>query len=508
MLKNYNELLLNRSEIRKTADRDKGFRDEVVARCEEDSIYWCNNFATTYDPRTKNRDLPFILFPKQIELVRWIEDLLEDEDDGAIEKSRDMGVSYTTLVPVVLYRWLFHEFNAKIGSRKEELVDRSDDPDALFWKIDYNLRKLPKWMLPEGFDWKQHRTYMRLSRPDNSNTITGESANEDFGRAGRYNLTLLDELGFWNWAKSSWEACGESATTRLAISTPPKTGRASQFYKIVKSGKTKVFTFHYKEDPRKDIEWESKQRAKKTTEEFERELNISYSGSLQGTVYGVQFNLCQFKDLTYDPLLPLFTSWDFGLDATSIIWLQWQQKVDKWRLIDSYEGHNIDVGFYIPFVTGVVKSGSTYDYTEADLKKITEHKGWKGATHFGDPDVNKRSYQTKGTISTRQVLQKGGVYVQAKPWAGRTHYDLRQKTLLFLKKLTIDENKNELFCDAIRNSRYPERQETSQTTTPITKPIHDWTSHFRTALEYMADNAPEVRRQEKPTRKRKSIWER
>ncbi len=40
------------------------------------------------------------------------------------------------------------------------------------------------------------------------------------------------------------------------------------------------------------------------------------------------------------------------------------------------------------------------------------------------------------------------------------------------------------FISAIQNSRYPERSEGSQSTSPIYKPIHDWTSHYRTALEY------------------------
>ena len=40
------------------------------------------------------------------------------------------------------------------------------------------------------------------------------------------------------------------------------------------------------------------------------------------------------------------------------------------------------------------------------------------------------------------------------------------------------------FASAIANARYPERSETSQSTSVQNKPIHDWTSHFRTALEY------------------------
>ena len=51
---------------------------------------------------------------------------------------------------------------------------------------------------------------------------------------------------------------------------------------------------------------------------------------------------------------------------------------------------------------------------------------------------------------------------------------------------------------AILNARYPERKESSQSTKPFELPIHDWTSHYRTALEYfvtyMDENKPAQRR--------------
>lgn len=464
----------------------------ILEKCKEDPVYWCNNFAFTFDPRQEfyqERNLPFFLFDFQEELVEWVDALLETRQDGVIEKSRDVGASYTLLVPIVLHHWLFREFNAKIGSRVESYVDKTDDPDSLFWKIDYNLKRLPKWMLPEGFDFSKHRTYMRLSRPDNENTITGESANENFARAGRSNLVLFDELGFWPFAKSSWESAGESTTTRLAISTPAPTGRSSFFYKLVQSGKAVKFTFHYTKDPRKDDKWVERQRAKKSGEEFERELNISYQGSLENTVYASQFNQCEIRRIQYNPSLPLFISWDFGLDGTAIQWYQWNHSTDHWYLIDTYENSNQDIEYFVPFITGNIISAH-YVYSLKDIEKIREHKEWKAATHFGDPDVAKRSYQM-GAISTQEILNKHGIYVQTKSWANKTHYDQKQKTLLFLKKLSVDSENNEYFIDCIRNAKYPERSETSQSTSPIKQPIHDWTSHHRSCLEYMADNAPD-----------------
>ncbi len=504
------KILDERIETNARANKDMGFRKEVLFKCLEDSVYWCNNFAWTFDPRQEffaNRNLPFILFPEQVEYVRWIEILLRNNDDGLIEKSRDMGISYATLIPIVLYRFLFHEFNAKLGSRIESYVDKPGDPDSLFWKIKYNLRRQPKWMLPEEFSHETHITYMKVSRPDNSNTITGESANENFARAGRNNLTVFDELAFWPWSKASWESSGESTTTRLAISTPPPIGRDSFFYKLGMSGRVRKFTFHYKDDPRKDKKWEEKQKKKKTEEEFERELNISYEGSLENTVYARDFNRCEFGKFEYIPALPLYIAWDFGLDGVAIQWYQWDSNYDKWYLIDSYFNSDKDIGFYVPFITGDIEMG--YNYEDNDLMKIQEHRKWKkNAIHYGDPDVAKRSLLSK--LSTKQFLQQKGIYLQSQPWGNKTHYDMKQKTVQFFKKLSIDEDNNEFFCESIRLSRYPERQETSQNVTPITKPIHNIYSHHRSALEYMADNVP-IRVKSKPIEKyyeRRSIYER
>lgn len=484
---NYKEKLEKRILIKKNCEVDLSFRKEVLEKCFTDSVFWCDNFAYTFDPREENRNLPFILWDKQIEYVRWVERLLREKQDGLIEKSRDVGVSYTTLIPVVLYQWLFGDFNALIGSRVESKVDKSDDPDALFWKLDYNLRRLPEWMLPEGFDWNKHRTYMRLSRPDNENVITGESSNPNFGRAGRYNLALFDEMGFWQNAKSSWESSGSSSPTRLAISTPPESGKSSYFYKLRQSGRCSLFTFHYKSDPRRDEKWETEQRSKQSNEEFERERNISYSGSTEGRVYATQFNLVPQGKYPYDPRKPLYVSWDFGLDGVAIQWYQWDITIDKWYKIDSYFNTNQDIQFYVPLVTGQIISDRTYNYTDDDLEKIRVHRGWQNATHFGDPDVKKRSLLDKQ--STRGLLAKFGIHVQCKEWAGRTHYDMRQKALLFMKKLSVDET-DDFFLESMMQSRYPERNENSQATTPIQNPVHDIYSHHRSCFEYMADNVP------------------
>lgn len=52
----------------------------------------------TFDPRNAERGLPtnfpFVLFPKQIELVNWVNARWKSRDDGVIEKSRDIGMTW------------------------------------------------------------------------------------------------------------------------------------------------------------------------------------------------------------------------------------------------------------------------------------------------------------------------------------------------------------------------------------------------------------------------------
>lgn len=43
------------------------------------------------------------------------------------------------------------------------------------------------------------------------------------------------------------------------------------------------------------------------------------------------------------------------------------------------------------------------------------------------------------------------------------------------------------FVASMQNSRYPERNETSQSTSMNINPVHDASSHFRTSFEYLVN---------------------
>ncbi len=154
--------------------------------------HWCN----TYDPRKvgsgTSPNMPFVLFPKQKELIVWFNSLVQDQENGLIEKSRDMGATWCACAFSV-WLWVFHP-GASVGwgSRKQDLVDRLGDPDSIFEKIRMLVRGLPSFLKPDGLNDKEHLTFMKCINPSNGATITGE-AGDNIGRGGRKLLYFKDE---------------------------------------------------------------------------------------------------------------------------------------------------------------------------------------------------------------------------------------------------------------------------------------------------------------------------
>jgi len=112
--------------------------------------HWCD----TYDPRNAADDsklsrMPLVLFERQKDLVRFVVDMINNGENGLVEKSRDMGASWVCCA-LSVWLWLFKD-SAAIGwgSRKEQYVDAIGDPKSLLEKIRMILNGLPKELLPK-----------------------------------------------------------------------------------------------------------------------------------------------------------------------------------------------------------------------------------------------------------------------------------------------------------------------------------------------------------------------
>lgn len=240
-----------------------------------------NDWGCTYDPRNAERGIdttmPFLLFPKQREYIDWLHARWNGREDGLVEKSRDMGISWLC-VAFAAWMWVFHDGTAiGFGSRKEDYVDKLGDPDSLFWKARTFIELLPAEFKPAGFDAQKHAPFMRIINPQSGSVIKGE-AGDNIGRGGRSSIYFKDESAFYERPAAIDAALSQTTNCQIDVSTP--NGEGNPFWKKRHGGRIKVFVFDWRDDPRKDQAWYDKQVATRDPVTIAQEIDRNYSASV------------------------------------------------------------------------------------------------------------------------------------------------------------------------------------------------------------------------------------
>lgn len=230
-------------------------RIKELSLCVADPIYWFKHYVRTYDPRNiVNPYTPMELWPRQEELIEFLLERIRNQEPCVIEKSRDVGVSWT-LCGFFLWMWQFVDgFAGGMGSRKLEYVDKKGDPKTLFEKFRIILSNEPSWMKPPSFDPKIHDLESRLLNPDKKSTIIGEGG-AHVGRGGRTSAYFLDEYNHFEDPNSADAAL--SRNTNVPIYGGTANGPIGIYFK---RSTWKCFTFGWWDDPRRSS-WEEVDRA-------------------------------------------------------------------------------------------------------------------------------------------------------------------------------------------------------------------------------------------------------
>lgn len=241
-----------------------------------------HDWGVTFDPRNIERGLPaivpFLLFPKQREWVDWLVERWRAQEPGITEKSRDMGLSWLSTAAAATLCLHYDNLAIGFGSRKEEYVDKLGAPKSLFYKARMFLRHLPPEFLG-GWDEKKHAPHMRIEFPGTGSIITGE-AGDNIGRGDRTAIHVVDEEAFLERPMLVEASLSQTTNCRQSISTP--NGMNNPFAQKRHSGRIKVFTFHWRDDPRKDEAWYAKQVAELDAVTVAQEIDLNYSASATG----------------------------------------------------------------------------------------------------------------------------------------------------------------------------------------------------------------------------------
>lgn len=311
---------------------DPSFRSAVKEWCREDILFWINCFCWTFDPRPENQkklgadsaNLLFITWPFQDEAIRWFMNRIDIGQNGVVEKSRDMGASWLVLC-VLQWYWQFgpsgNDF--KLGSRKEDYVDKIGDMDALFPKIRYQLNRQPVWLLPKGFDQGKHCSFMNIVNPETGSGISGESNNPYFGTGGRKKCVVFDEFAKWDHTgESAWQSASDVTDCKIAISSA--NGRGNHFYRLraQQAGDIDVLRLHWTSHPLKTRAWYEKEKKERTKQDLAAEVDIDYTASVSNKAWeSFEYDLHVLDDILYDPTLPIILACDFNIEPMSWILL-------------------------------------------------------------------------------------------------------------------------------------------------------------------------------------------
>jgi hypothetical protein len=243
-----------------------------------------NDWGVTFDPRNADVGLPttipFVLFPKQREWIEWIIERWQSREPGVTEKSRDCGLSWLS-VSTASTLCLFRDgVGVGFGSRKAEYVDKLGSPKSLFWKAREFIKRLPP-EFRQGWDERRDSVEMLIRFPATGSIIQGE-AGDGIGRGDRQSIYFVDEAAFLERPQKVDASLSQTTNCRQDISTP--NGMANSFATRRHSGKIPVFTFHWRDDPRKDEKWYAKQCDELDPVTLAQEVDLSYTASVHGVL--------------------------------------------------------------------------------------------------------------------------------------------------------------------------------------------------------------------------------
>lgn len=216
-------------------------------------VDFINDWGVTVDPRNAGTDrpiiMPFILFPQQREFLLWMRKRWLSQSSGTLVKSRDCGASWLAMAFGVWLCRFYNNIAVGFGSATEDKVDKSGDPDCLFYKGRKFVEYLPRFFRGGWTSLKpQYSIHRAIMFPDTEGSINGEIGDK-IGRGGRKTLYVVDEYAFCERPKLI--EANLSANTNCCVEMSSVNGLANSFAEHARGGKLPRFDFHYRQDPRK-----------------------------------------------------------------------------------------------------------------------------------------------------------------------------------------------------------------------------------------------------------------
>lgn len=447
--------------------------------------------------------IPYIMYPFQIESVYWINKRMAsrgNEGDGAIIKARDMGMT-NTLCFWGTHKWMYRRpFQMRLLSRKEELVDRTGDPDSMFWKIDTFLMSLPDFLFysaAPGFDWRRHRMDRMIINPSNQNTISGESTTANAGRGGRASIVVGDEFAFMRNGGAIWSTLRASTNHRIMLTTP-SVDEGMDAYDIVHAengySPIPVLKIPWDAHPEHDQDWYDREASRDEPMKFAREVLMDWFAGSGEWVYpearDISVDTGRVGLFPYEPGAgPFIVTMDDGYDDDwALVFLQYHEKTGRLRVLNGYKKSHMPVDYYGSILKGIFLEQFHYDTEARTLMWWLKHM--PPAIYFGDAHgahIEMVSEQSAyGRLSDRWGIDVN-FYIGTNEGTTLTFKQRRLALGKVLPTLDVNETPGAMqVLQALKNHRFKSDPDGNNSIAEQRTPVHSKWSHYVSAVEYLA----------------------
>ncbi len=482
----WTENLKHRTEVITLAKGNPPYQKFQLDLCRSSILYYVNTFVWTFDPRRDDKDIPFVTYPYQDDLLTWWLWNIRNANDTVVVKSREQGASWSMEAKNSYLANFENGFlNYQLSMREEDVDDRT--VDSLLGKFRYIQDSLPDWMKNGWIEFEQDiDNKMKIKIPSQKSLVKGKLTNSSVGRGGRAMVADFDEAA--HIAADVEVAKASSSLAKSCNWFSTVNGKGNLFHVMATQPGMRVKKLHYTLHPLKGYElhsqWAIKERSKgiyAIEEVWEQEQSMSFETSTMGRVYvnflsspkktGDWCHVQKGKLVEYDPTYNVISMWDFGMrDPTSIAFAQ----------IKPTPPHLLQYTKETLVFFDEEESSYMDPYEWAD---VINAKGYHYEMHIGD-------YRTANQIQVfkrtwKEYLGECGIHLVGRYNSEDAPIMEVQKLLRVPGRLVVNANCSQI-VDSFQSWSYPVDKSTNQVP-PGAKPKHDIFSHKMKAVCYGVD---------------------
>jgi len=265
-------------------------KDQILEyqKCMQDPLYFCQKYIKIVS--LDEGLVPFDVYPFQKEILGTIHN-----NRFTICKLPRQSGKTTTIISYILHYVLFNE-----QMRVAILANKAATARDILSRLQLAYENLPKWLQQGVMSWNKGSLDL-----ENGSRIVASSTSSSAVRGGSYNMIFLDEFAFVphnvaeDFFSSVYPTISSGKNTKVVIVSTPN--GMNLFYKLwsdAESGKNSYnpIDVHWSEIPGRDEKWKAETIANTSQEQFNREFECEFLGSINTLIHPTKIKSMVFDD--------------------------------------------------------------------------------------------------------------------------------------------------------------------------------------------------------------------